>query len=272
VQPSPTRCTVYRLSLSDSAYAVKLFPPEYASDEVTTEVLFAQHLRRAGLPVPAYLATTDGAAFATAPDGHRVAVYEWIDEKSLSRLSDKQLRLVIGAIAAIHTASRELRLEREDAWLWTDTRDCLAKLAPPEELREWIEAVADAGRPWSKDHELYVCHNDFCLANTIWNASGDAPSFIDFTNTILAPLEWDVAVFCGSVLLSETCDDGCDDLLPRILREYTLAGGDCNSDDVFRLAETALVQRGIFTAFTQHPAQREQTWQRLGAARSLLRK
>lgn len=259
---SPSRCSVYKAVSGEQQYGIKCYPREYGVHELLAEIKFVNHLWSRGLSVPHFLTCSNGDVFFSSPDGTSAAAYEWIDGETLTIYDERRLQFAVAAIASIHHASINFNTFRSDEWLWKDTMSCLAGLDPPREIVEWLRNVAEAGRPWQRDSRLYVCHNDYSLKNTIWNGNGRLPFFIDFTNTICSPFEWDLAVFCADLQLSGAYKLTGKGLITKVCDLYM----DCGSvlvttESCYQLFMTAIVQRAVFRAFTQPAPTRQNVWQ-----------
>jgi aminoglycoside/choline kinase family phosphotransferase len=113
-----------------------------------------------------------------------------------------------------------------------------------------------------------VSHNDFVPWNLIWEEKKELPALIDFTNTILAPVEWDPAVFLASMLLSPLDDRSRGETMDKFFSAYDSAGGPGRIETTQRLLSVALAQRSIFFALTSEGNEREEIWRRLRSAMS----
>ena len=123
----------------------------------------------------------------------------------------------------------------------------------PHFLTRIFEDAVNKGRVWedASDH-LQICHNDLTVTNILWQE--DNPAFIDFTNAIRAPVEWDLCVFYASLVLSGVCDQSR--IAPHdICSPYEQEGGVLNKTLFGRLLPSAIAQRAIFMAFTGNEAQ-----------------
>jgi Ser/Thr protein kinase RdoA (MazF antagonist) len=267
-QKSATRCSVYRLTSSSGQYAIKIYPIEYSRAELASEIAFAERLMRAGIRVPQYLTTTREEAFAEMAGGERVVAYKWIEGDVSQALNETQLIAAARLLASIQINSSGLSLERPDEWLWSDAVVCLERIQPPRDLAEWLNEMVQAGRPWDVTSSRVVAHNDIVPWNLIWIPGEELPALIDFTNTILAPVEWDPAVFLASLLLSPMPFGSPRETLHTFFEAYEAAGGRGHADITRRLLNVALAQRSIFFALTHDPGEREEIWKRLRLALS----
>jgi Ser/Thr protein kinase RdoA (MazF antagonist) len=265
-QKSATRCSVYCLTSSSGRYAIKIYPAEYSVAELESEIAFASSLLREGIRVPQYLTTISGEAFTQMPGGERVVAYRWIDGKVSPALSEAQLSAAVGLLASIQINSSGLSLERPDEWLWSDALVCLERIRPPQDLAGWLNEMVQAGRPWDITAPRVVAHNDFVAWNLIWSADEELPGLIDFTNTILAPVEWDPAVFLASVLLSPIPFGSPGETIDRFFAAYDAAGGHLDAERTLRLLKVALAQRSVFFVLTHDAGESEATWERLRGA------
>jgi Ser/Thr protein kinase RdoA (MazF antagonist) len=254
------------LSSSGGRHAIKIYPAEYSATELQTEIDFAAHLLRAGIRVPRYLQTIEGRAFRETANGERVSAYGWLDGEVHETLDEAQLISAAQLLALIQSASADLSLERPDDWLWSDAIVCLGRLEPPKDLAPWLNEMIQAGRPWSASTKRVVSHNDFVPANLIWDRDNELPALIDFTNTILAPLEWDAAVFLASILLSPITTGAGTETIEKFFSAYEASGGNGDTDALRRLLDVALAQRSIFFAVTRDVNERQAIWQRLRSA------
>jgi Ser/Thr protein kinase RdoA (MazF antagonist) len=265
-QKSATRCSVYRLTSSTGQYAIKIYPVEYSHAELASEIAFAERLMRAGIRVPQYLTTTREEAFTEMAEGERVVAYKWIDGQVSQALDETQLMAAARLLAFIQINSSGLSLERPDEWLWSDAVVCLERIQPPLDLAEWLNEMVQAGRPWDATSSRVVAHNDIVAWNLIWTPGEELPALIDFTNTVLAPVEWDPAVFLAGVLLSPMPFGSPAETIERFFGVYEAAGGRANADLTRRLLNVALAQRSIFFALTHDPGEPEEIWKRLRLA------
>jgi aminoglycoside/choline kinase family phosphotransferase len=110
---------------------------------------------------------------------------------------------------------------------------------------------------------LILCHGDCCPKNVLWPAGSSVPVLIDFTNSISAPAEWELAVFCADVFISAANPTELDSLSRKVAAAYVTAGGRCDFGRVQRFLSTAVVQRAILKAFNCAEHEKRAIWQRL---------
>jgi len=266
-----TRCSVFRALTNIGHVGVKRYPEEYTISEIESEVQFIRHLMNAGLPVIRPLTSDEGDAFVSLNSGGRAMAYLWVEGEIRKTWSRNDLRAVVRLIGTIHAASRNLCLTRSDRWLWNDTRQCFRRLDPPSDLVDWLERAVQQGRPWEIDDPgLWVCHNDYSTRNFIWPQQEHTPSVIDFTNTILAPREWDLAVLCADLLAYGIRADGRE-LVDAVSQFYAETRPNPPISMDLRMIELALVQRGVFRVYTtESPRSRAQTWEILRKVRKTI--
>jgi Ser/Thr protein kinase RdoA (MazF antagonist) len=251
--PTLTLCAVYKVFSQNETYAAKVYPKAYSRDESTTEIEFASLLYNNGINVPKYFSHEDGNAFKTLSDGSTVAVSQWMEGKLNTRYSLSDIDKVSRALAKIHAVSRGANIDRPDEWLWSDAKKYLPRLKLASGLRDIFEGAVNKGRLWENASDnLQICHNDLTVTNILWQE--DNPAFIDFTNAIRAPAEWDLCVFYASLVLSGVYDQSR--IAPHdICRPYEQAGGVLDKTLFERLLPAAIAQRAIFMAFTGNEAQ-----------------
>jgi Ser/Thr protein kinase RdoA (MazF antagonist) len=92
---SQSENVVLRLTTdSGENYALRIHRPGYNTlDELNSELLWTQALRKAGIYVPTHLLTRDGRGYATVPlegtnQDHHVGVIEWVEGEQLAGLID----------------------------------------------------------------------------------------------------------------------------------------------------------------------------------------
>jgi Ser/Thr protein kinase RdoA (MazF antagonist) len=260
-----SRCHVVRATSAGVSYAVKLYPAEYTEDELLTEIGFAGHLHQRGMGAPRYRNFADGRPFLTLPGRARAAIYDWVEGDILTRLDRPRLALMVREIAANHEAARSLSIQRPDRWLWEDAIDSLRRCTPPEDLADWIATVVVRGRPWRHNSGLPICHNDYSTSNTVWETDGGRPIFIDFTNSINAPPEWDLATFCADLYLRSAYPGSILRLAIDIADAY--AADDRRAPAIPpEFIESAVVQRGLFRALD--PSEAPDVWRKMRHAQS----
>ena len=171
---------------------------------------------------------------------------------------------MVRAIAANHDAARVLPIRRPDAWLWNDAISGLERCSPPPDLADWIVSVVKQGRPWALGGGLPICHNDYSTSNTVWTTDVRRQVFIDFTNAINAPPQWDLATFCADLYLRSA--------YPGSIRQLEIAVAEAyGADDGLiaavpaKFVETAVVQRTLFRSLDS--AEAPHVWQKLRQVR-----
>lgn len=260
-----TRCEVYRVQSENAAYCIKLYPPEYSDTELSSELEFVLHLARNGISVPEYLLGGRGQRWSRLTNGWGATVYKWIDGEIHSYLTVPKAFATVRLVAAIHAASRDLELRRPDEWLWRDAMECAAQDNIPGDLSAWIRKLVSAGRPWSSKSELRACHNDYSVKNFVWPQNSRIPFVIDFTNTILAPFEWDVAGLCADLYLTSNRTCNGRQLLDRIIDHYSAFGSTLNPELLHRFIQIAIVQRALFRVHVNVGRRRQLIWDQVRA-------
>jgi Ser/Thr protein kinase RdoA (MazF antagonist) len=262
-----TRCAVFKIEALGGTYALKLYPKEYGTAELGSEIEFVRQLKRYGCSVPQYRTAVDGALYVTTSSGMGGALYEWVQGRCLSLLDDRRLTLIVELLGAIHEVG-QLNSARSDDWVWTETAAYLKGIRPPCDLKEWMGRVTGAGRPWSTQGALLLCHGDCCPKNILWPRGSPAPVLIDFTNSISAPAEWELAVLCSDVVLYAANPTELDTLSRKIAAAYVATGRKCSFSRLQHFLSTAIVQRAILRAITSIPSEQQLIWQRLRRAKS----
>jgi Ser/Thr protein kinase RdoA (MazF antagonist) len=263
-QPGRTRAMVFKVRTPDGALAIKVYPDEYSESELRSEFQLAELLHGRGVAVPRYLAVGESDVFGRLADGSGVLVYEWMAGHAPARLDRDLIENGAALLASFHQAVRGAGISRDDAWLWSDAaRHASARRKLPDDLGGWIEERACGGRPWGEAETLIACHNDFVPGNLVVSDNGKVVA-IDLTNAILAPPEWDVAVYCAGLLLASVpVELDPPATFACAVDSYARSGVGVRGDYVRNLLEVALAQRSVFLT-ERVSAQREaQVWERL---------
>ncbi len=262
--PRSTLCAVLRVRTDSGTWGLKIFPAIQPAQDLEDELHYVRALRQEGCAVPLFERTRGGAPYFTAADGRRVAVYRWVDGRHRDVLDDDALLRLLRGVAGLHLSSAGLDRPRAHAWMWEEQRRYAASMPIPPAIAEAVAHTVARGRPWDDDEPGSPCHNDLNLGNVLW-ARGGEPHFIDFTNAVRAPLEWDLAVLFAELMLGRAHRDplGC---ATATVASYLAGPLTFTPHRFWSLLPTALVQRTIFKAFPAPPDARASAWARLRQA------
>lgn len=259
--PTLTRCSVFKAAAASGNYAVKVYPPEYSQAELGSELAFVETLSQGGAPVPRYQRNDSGGLYVDGPNGIHVTAYKWIEGNPLKKYDHHHIATAVNTIARIHIATPEKPIERPDQWLWDDARRCLEKVQVPRKLKDIFYAAIQEGCPWDGSVAINTRHNDYAVSNILWPNDEATPSIIDFTNTICAPAEWDLAILYAGLSLSGVCDH--IPITPQVItRPYESAGSAINYDLFNRFLKAAITQRTVFRVLNSNQSDADLVWHR----------
>ncbi|MCU1367032.1 MAG: aminoglycoside phosphotransferase [Ilumatobacteraceae bacterium] len=179
--------SVWKLTSSRGAFAVKTMFETWTEDEVAEPAEFQQLVHAAGVAVPGVVRTVDGGVLADV-DGRTVRVYDWVDLRAPNPLLDPS---AVGAVvAAIHrvrwvesTSVHPWYTEPVGAARWTELCDAAVRERAPfaDDLTAMVEGMIALESLLEPAADIQTCHCDLWADNVRSTPAGEV-CVIDWEN------------------------------------------------------------------------------------------
>jgi Ser/Thr protein kinase RdoA (MazF antagonist) len=216
---------ISELRTATGRYAVKETFEPLSDAEAEDVAAFQEAAIRAGVPAPAIVRTTAGAAQAALEDGRTVRVYGWVELRPPDRTVDAgEVGTLLGRLhAAGHRGAAG-----EDPWYtdpvgagrWAELADALAAAGGPfaRELAALVPELVALEALLAPPRTLATCHRDLWADNLLPTRTGGLCA-IDWDNAGLAGPEQELAMLA----VEFAADDPAR--VAALVDAYAAAGG-----------------------------------------------
>ncbi|MBK8470566.1 MAG: aminoglycoside phosphotransferase family protein [Actinomycetales bacterium] len=169
------RGQVWRLVTERGTFAVKALFGAPSRERAEADAAYQEHVRAAGVPMPAVLRATDGAVLAEVGGPHHptlVRVYEWVDVLPPSRdLDPRKIGALLARVHGVQTPT----IGPVDAWFrepvgvdtWAELVERLTAADAPfvRDLAAIVPQLVTLEQVFEVPEEVVTCHCDLWADN-----------------------------------------------------------------------------------------------------------